>query len=541
MKPGSEKKIINLLLIVCLSLGFISLVVVYLPDKIQGQEQKIKKEPQPKRLSDLLPQRSATEAKKDVELAQGIIYSRFVPEPKPEQIQKDAETQTTQTVVVPANATVQNKVHAVSSLTNNKRPSISYQFKTPIALEPDVTFWKYIYTKYDSHQEVFHDPRYLNIIYSVLDFKHIDNNQDLTEFERQEKRKDFIEAEKERILVILKKLQQEILEDKLTAKEKHIQRLFSTISEQAKFANAIERGVRAQTGQSDKFLAGLKYSGRYLGEMETIFEIEGLPRELTRLVFVESMFNPDAHSAVGAKGFWQFMKATGKIHDLNINSLVDERADPIHSTYAATRLLKKNYEELDSWPLAINAYNAGLGRLKQARKTMGTSNITTIVRNFKHPAYGFASRDFYMEFLAALEIVENYEKYFGKIAFDQPLRYDVIKLNRPILLKQLSQDCNVPSEQIAEFNPGLRDNVIYGTKHLPAYYELKLPEKTGNACLTQAYNAPTVTQLWHVVENGETVKDIARLYGLSQERLLEINNHLNKHKQLRPGQKIKIY
>ncbi len=536
MKNCSEKSIINCLLIICLSLGFISLAVVYLPDKIQSKEYKTNS---PKRLAELLPKNSAAKNMQDIKLAKGSIYSKFVPESKPNQAH--AASQKSQPVVVPANTSVQSKTHAPSSLYLKSRQPISYQFKVPISLEPDVTFWKFIYSKYNSHQEVFHDPRHLSIIYSALDFKNIDNHPTLSEAEKQERRADYIEAEKDKILNILAKLKQGVPENELNAKERHIKRLFYKISEKDKFSKAIERGVRSQTGQKDKFLAGLKYSARYLGEIEKIFEIEGLPRELTRLVFVESMFNPAALSSVGAKGFWQFMKSTGKVHDLNINSLVDERADPIHSTYAAAKLLKKNYQELGSWPLAINAYNSGCGRLKQAKRRLGTSSITTIVRNFKHPAYGFASRNFYMEFLAALEIVENYKKYFGEIEFDEPLRYDVVKLNRPVLLKELGKSCQVPHQLLAELNPGLSPNVVFGNKHFPASYDLRLPEKKGNICVNQAYNAPAVTKLWHVVEHGETIEDIARMYNLSRKELLKKNQHLNNKGRLRPGQKIKIY
>src|SRR5262245_20063059 len=135
--------------------------------------------------------------------------------------------------------------------------------------------------------------------------------------------------------------------------------------------------------------------------METIFEREGLPVALTRLPLVESCFNVRAYSKVGAAGIWQFMPSTGRYY-LRIDNAVDERRDPVTATVAAATHLKGNYEVLHSWPLAITAYNYCRAGMANAVSTVGSSDIVDIIQHYHGPAFKFASRNFYAEFLAAL-------------------------------------------------------------------------------------------------------------------------------------------
>lgn len=116
------------------------------------------------------------------------------------------------------------------------------------------------------------------------------------------------------------------------------------------------------------------------------------------------MHPPRARSKAGAVGLWQFIKATGKRY-LTITRRRDDRRDPIRATEAAARLLKHNYEALGSWPLAITAYNHGKEGMLAARVAVGSSAIEDIISGYTGPRFGFASRNFYAEFLAALEVV----------------------------------------------------------------------------------------------------------------------------------------
>jgi membrane-bound lytic murein transglycosylase D len=156
----------------------------------------------------------------------------------------------------------------------------------------------------------------------------------------------------------------------------------------------------------------------YLSEIERIFAAAGLPRELALLPHVESSFNSKAYSRAGAAGLWQFMPATGK-RFMRIDNRVDERMNVRLSTIAATKLLRENYEELGTWPLAITAYNHGAYGMKQAVAAVGTNDFGTIVQRYQGPMFGFASKNFYAEFLAALEVVRHHKLYFADLSLSR--------------------------------------------------------------------------------------------------------------------------
>ncbi|MFA4875300.1 MAG: transglycosylase SLT domain-containing protein [bacterium] len=410
----------------------------------------------------------------------------------------------------------------------------------PPGLEADVAFWRDIYTKYDRHAVVLHHPRYLDIVYDVVDLTDVDSDPRLNDIERSRWRENRIEERRRAIVESLKKLATNPPAGSLSDDEVRIKKLFANMREADAFRRAYEEdGVRAQLGQRDKFIPGLAYSGRYLGEIEAIFESYGLPRELTRIIFVESMFNPHAVSSVGASGIWQFMRSTGKLY-LRINDIVDERNDPILAAHAAARLLTRNYESLGTWPLAINAYNAGRGRLEQAVAAMGTNDIGRIIKGFSHPAYGFASRNFFLEYLAAYEVAEHAERYFGRIEYDPPLRYESVRASYHISLPDVARIAMIPIEEIAELNQAFTDAVISGRKLLPAGYELRVPERKGDLFLAAAARAPRsrTGPLNHVVKDGETLPSIAAMYGVTPAAILKSNQHVGR--QLSPGQALAI-
>ena len=141
------------------------------------------------------------------------------------------------------------------------------------------------------------------------------------------------------------------------------------IDEEEKYLNASKaERIRGQMGLKDQTREAMKISGRYLGKMERIFKKDNLPLVLTRLPFVESSFNVNAKSKVGASGVWQFMPNSGKHFGLKVNDVIDETNYPFLSTEAAAKHSKRNYEILNSWPLAITAYNFGLGNIKKTQK-----------------------------------------------------------------------------------------------------------------------------------------------------------------------------
>jgi membrane-bound lytic murein transglycosylase D len=159
-------------------------------------------------------------------------------------------------------------------------------------------------------------------------------------------------------------------------------------------------------------------SWTYLPEIERIFAAAGLPRELTLLPHIESSFHNRAYSHAGAAGLWQFTRGTGQ-RFLRIDHRVDERLNVRLATMAAAKLLREHYEDLGTWPLAITAYNHGPNGMRQAVDTVGSTDFGTIVERYRGPLFGFASKNFYAEFLAAVEVARNYWKYFPELTPDR--------------------------------------------------------------------------------------------------------------------------
>lgn len=380
-------------------------------------------------------------------------------------------------------------------------------FTVPEGIKTEVEFWRDIYTKYDKSKVVFHDTKDLGIIYSVIDISDITNNAGLSDEKKAELKRKRVDAEMARIDKTLDK----------TARAH----------------------LRSQTGIRDKFIEGIKASGRYLGEIEKIFAQYGVPLEVTRLAFVESMFNLNALSKSGASGVWQFMPESGRLF-LNINRIADERNDPILATHAAAKHLVRDYNELNSWPLAINSYNSGRGRLERAVNRLGTKNISTIIKKYDGPGYSFASRNFYPAFLAALDAFENREKYLGNVEMDEPLKFDVVVTPFFATLPELANYTGTPLEELTLLNFHLQEDVVNGSLPVPKGFELKVPAGRGEAFLVAMNEMNELVKYakWHMVKSGENLNTIAARYNTNISTLRNANG-LRKN-SVKPGMVLKL-
>lgn len=420
-----ERLIINNLLTACLILGFVCLTFVYLPGVVPHTALASRTHASLPTLSSLihLPEVASTPTP-STNISDQTIVARFTPEPEPQlpmgllAPQHDEKTEATiPEETIPSRPSSLATAAAMRS-TKGQRPD---WLTVPAALAPNVEFWKKIYADYTSNQIVLHDARDLTIVYRVLDVTDIRHDPFLTDLEKEKRVEEAVEDVRNTMKESLQRIASSETASDFTDDEWMIYKTFQNFpGGHEKYLAAADR-IRAQQGLKDKFVEGLKYSGRLLGEMEAIFEARGLPIELTRLVFVESMFNPAAHSAVGASGLWQIMPGTARRYGLTVGHQADERRDPILATRAAAKILRENYDDLGSWPLAINAYNSGLGRMRRAVAQLGTSDIAEIVHRFDHPGYAFASRNFFCEFLAAVEVTERAPAYFGSITYDEPI------------------------------------------------------------------------------------------------------------------------
>jgi len=331
------------------------------------------------------------------------------------------------------------------------------------ALATEIKFWKKIFSEVSLNQYLIHDSQDLGILYKIVAL-------DTTLGPRQRGKE--LEAAKDEVKNLLLKFHSgEFEETALAPWERQVYEQFAALAEKDKFLQASER-VRAQQGIRENFLAGVKRSFAYLPHIETVFKQEGLPHELIYLPHVESSFNPEAMSHVGAAGMWQFMRGTARGY-MKIDRVADERFDPLVSTRSAARLLKYNYRELRDWALAITAYNHGLGSMRKAKRQHG--DYMTIRENYLRRSFGFASKNFYPEFLAVVDISDSIDHYFPGIEKTAPLEFQEIQLPRAVKLPWFSDAYQIPAEELRRLNPAYRRPVWSGDMPVPTGYRLRLP------------------------------------------------------------------
>jgi len=333
-------------------------------------------------------------------------------------------------------------------------------------LEQRVDFWKKVYTQYGADDVVIHDRVYVNLIYDVA-----------TEATQSEKTANIKSS--------LREIQANLeTPENLSASAAPV--LKAIVAQGLPLSPALIDdlldNVHSQQGVKERFRDGIVRSGRYVDQFRQIMTNQGVPAELALLPLVESSFQ-NVRSKAGAVGVWQFTSGTGRSY-LRITSKVDERLDPVRSSEAAARLLRDNYAALGAWPLAITAYNHGRGGMLAAQKEHG-SDLPKIIDEYRGPVFGYASMNFYSEFLAAVEIYENYPQYFGELALE---RSDSIPQNRP---------------------------TMSATK-APA-----------TAAKTPAKSATAATAAKYKVRSGDTLFEIAQRFGTSIATLMDKNN-LNK-------------
>src|SRR5262245_61243550 len=404
----------------------------------------------------------------------------------------------------------------------------------PTGLERDVQFWIRVYTQIDTNAGYLHDERNLSVVYETMRFA-----PNTPPRERQKA----VEDARDRYVAALHRIA--TASSDLPAEDQKIRDLWGAEATPARLLEAA-RGIRFQLGQADRFREGLVRAGAWQTHIAETFANRGLPAELAVLPHVESSFNAAAYSKVGAAGLWQFMRSTGRRY-MRIDNAVDDRLDPFRSTEAAARLLEYNYRLLGTWPLALTAYNHGAAGMRRAKDALGTDDIERIVRNYKSASFGFASRNFYVSFLAALDIDSQPEKYFGQIEPSTEVKFQELSCPAYVPMAALERAVKVDRDTLKHLNPALRPAVWSGQRHVPKGYRLRLPaegDKWTSELLAQRL-APTELyagqpeQRRHRVRSGDTLASIAAQYGVPARAIAQANGFGNDPK-LRAGRSIVI-
>jgi membrane-bound lytic murein transglycosylase D len=407
-------------------------------------------------------------------------------------------------------------------------------FPRPAALEPAVQFWTRVYTEINTREGFIHDDLHLDIVYQTVRLP-----DDLGGRERRRR----VERAQEHTREVLNKLASGARTN-LSNDEERILKLFPEGTSNAEFRAAAGR-VRFQLGQADRFRAGLVRSGTWKPYINQVLAQQGLPPELAALPHVESSFDPTAYSKVGAAGMWQFTRSTG-VRYMRIDHIIDERRDPFFATDAAARLLADNYSVIQTWPLALTAYNHGLAGMRRAVDQLKTSDIATIVAKYQSRSFGFASRNFYTAFLAALQIDTNPERYFENLKIDPPSDTGTLTVPAFMTVDALSDALNVRESALRELNPALTDVVWSGDKYVPKGFELRVPRDTA-AVAEELMAAVDSRELFaaqrpdreHRVRRGDTLSGIATEYRVSLSALMRANGMTNRT-VIRVGQVIML-
>jgi membrane-bound lytic murein transglycosylase D len=435
------------------------------------------------------------------------------------------------------------------------------KFPMPEAYKSNVEFWMRVYGEWEDDKMVIHDSRNMNIIFEIQDMP--DENSLLFSAARASvsKRVDYFRS-------ILRQLQADPANAELSDDHKKVFDLYKKIYDPEKFSKAAEN-IRVQQGIKERFEQGLSRMHLYLAEIKKALREVGVPEEIAYLPLVESSFNNQSLSKTRAAGIWQFMPATARSYSLKVNSDIDERLDPYVATRAAARYLSRSYQMFGNWPVAIMSYNHGQQGMRNAMNSLGTSDFLTIVSRYEGRYFGFASRNFYAEFLAACKVMDQADKYFKRIEYAKAQSHDSITLSRPLYASSLIDHSSITREELRTLNPALQSSVIFSKRPIPAGYELRLPtgrykdlvsfvaqvrgaepKQTTQPKVVAAKTTPATNKVAkntapgskcsqsYVVRKGDTLFSISRRFSASVAEIRNANG-LN-HSRIMPGQKLRI-
>lgn len=362
------------------------------------------------------------------------------------------------------------------------------------SLQKRVQFWKDIYTKYSTNQGVIHDSDYIDLIYARIDFSDIDASLTIGPIEKQKMKQRRIETEKEQINSLLLKLAEVKDSRELqNERERYVWNYFANNIDPYKFKKAANKDrIRFQLGLSDRMQKAIFVSGRYLEDMENIFREEGVPIELTRLVFVESSFNVLARSKVGASGLWQIMPGTARPHGYLKVQGIDRRNHPLEATRLAARILRDAYNLLQSWPLAVTAYNHGPNGMKRLSSNYKTTELGELIESVRdHESFGFASKNFYASFVAAVEVEKNAPAHFKNVVWSRPFDAKKIRLPNALAVEKVMSWFNGDDYKFQVLNPHISKALMKSKHHMPKETEILVPSEKYTAAVIDVAFRPT--------------------------------------------------
>lgn len=407
-------------------------------------------------------------------------------------------------------------------------------FPRPAILQPAISFWTKVFGDYSDDQSVVHSANYPDRVLEVLDFR--DQAAILSRVRVASAQSQAEKAAKARFEQLLLSVdEKQAHPEQLAADERRVYQLYADIADPERFRKAAS-GLRVQRGLKERTQEALETSGKYLPHMEAVFEREGLPRQLTRLPLVESSFNERAYSKVGAAGIWQFMPASARSF-MRLNTLVDDRADPWFSTEAAARHLKEDYAALGDWSLAVTAYNHGRSGLLRGLRTVQGASLADLVERYEDKRFGFASRNYYAEFLAAADVERDQDAHFGQLQRKGELRFDQVQTTQYYIpYTTLLRLSGTDEATFRTLNPAYRPDVIEGKLYVPPGHTLRLPPGRASTFGTaiaqlsasERHEQQKLFYIQHQIAKGDTPAALAKRYGVTIAALRSANPRAGK-------------
>ena len=420
----------------------------------------------------------------------------------------------------------------------------SYFFPRYTQLKPAVAFWTQVFGEYSENQSVIHSMEYPQKVFEVLDFR--SDAARMSQFDLNRLRDKETKQAKDHYDDVLDQVHElRRTPEKMNTEQRRIFDLYADVTDDNRFKNAVGT-LRSQRGLKERTIQALELSNKYLPTMETTFRSHDMPVTLTRLPLVESSFNVEAYSKAGAAGLWQFIPSSARIY-MRLDNIVDDRRDPWTSTDAAARHLKDDYRVLGDWPLAVTAYNHGRGGIARALTAVNGTTLVDLIQNFSGSRFGFASKNYYAEFLAAVDVERNWAKSQDQSRQRDMMRFDVVETKHYVPYETLRRLCGADDDLFRRLNPAYRPEVIEGKMYVPPGHLIRVPAGSAKT-FEVAYSKLSSNERFDSqrsiyelvkVKKGDNLAKIAKRFGVSASRLASINGLGKKH-QVHAGQILKV-
>lgn len=404
-------------------------------------------------------------------------------------------------------------------------------------IQGNVTFWEQVFGVWSMGQVAVHDLEYPQIVYEVVDLPgDIESRYTKAQLTYVE---DLQQRWQKRLKAVAKTI---AAGNPLTDEEKDWALQLTEAGGSDAVRQADER-IRTQRGMRERYKRGLEISYRYDALFRKIFREAGLPEDIAYLPHVESSFQFTARSSANAVGMWQFTRGTGR-RFMSVTAAYDERLDPITAARGAASYLATAYKSLGDWPLALTAYNHGVAGMRRAQRQHG-GNYVSVFKNYRGRLFGFASKNFYAEFLAARNVAQNADSYFPEGHRMEPV-YDLdsITLETRSNVKRLATAYGIPREELAKLNPAWTRHATKSGYSLPKRATIWLPAGTLQALKQKGhepdYRLAAGDEDVYIVQPGDTLSDVARAHGMALSSLRNLNGLSRTHSLIRVGQKLLV-